>query len=179
LDRSLARADVPATLMEVQGLSCPSGGIMHRITALTLALMIGVGISAVAQSERLRHLNPPALSKPTGYTHIVAPLKGRLVFVAGQLATDRSGNVVGKGDFKAQTKQVFENLKAAVEAAGGTMADVAKINIYSTDMSQITVYREVAQQYFTGNLPASTLVQVVNLARPELLIEIEAIVVVD
>jgi 2-iminobutanoate/2-iminopropanoate deaminase len=101
------------------------------------------------------------------------------VFIAGQVAADAKGGVVGKGDFAAQTKQVFENLSAAVKAAGGTMADVAKINVYVTDVSQIGAFREVRQQYFTGNPPASTFVQVVALARPEFLVEVEAIVAVD
>ena len=153
--------------------------MMHRIVVLTIALVTGVAIGTFAQSSRLRHINPPGLSTPTGYTHVVAPLKGRLVFIAGQVSADRSGAVVGTGDFKAQTKQVFENLKVAVEAAGGTMADVAKITIYSTDVSQISAIREIRQQYFTANLPASTFVQVVSLARPEYLLEIEAILVVD
>jgi enamine deaminase RidA (YjgF/YER057c/UK114 family) len=109
----------------------------------------------------------------------VVPARGRLAFIAGQVSADKSGAVVGKGDFRAQAKQVFENLKTAVEAAGGTMADVAKINIYATDISQIAVLRDVRGQYFTGTLPASTLVQVVALARPEYLLEIEAIAVVD
>lgn len=152
---------------------------MHWIAALTVTLVAGIAMAALAQGGRLRHLNPPTLSTPTGYTHVVAPQRGRLVFVAGQVSADKSGTVVGKGDFRAQTKQVFENLKAAVEAAGGTMADVAKINVYVTDLSQIAAMREIRQQYFTGNPPASTLVQVVSLARPEYMIEIEAIVAVD
>jgi reactive intermediate/imine deaminase len=152
---------------------------MHRIGLVAITLVSGMAIGALAQGGRLRHLNPPTLSTPTGYTHVVAPQRGRLVFIAGQVAADRSGGVVGAGDFKAQTKQVFENLKAAVEAAGGTMADVAKINVYVKDISQLTAMREVRQQYFTGNPPASTLIQVVALARPEYLIEIEAIVAVE
>jgi reactive intermediate/imine deaminase len=152
---------------------------MHRTSPIVAALVTGIGIGMYAQGARLRHVNPPALSTPTGYTHVVAPQRGRLVFIAGQVAADKSGTVVGKGDFKAQARQVFENLKAAVGAAGGTMADVAKINVYVTDLSQISALRDVRQQYFTGNPPASTLVQVVALARPEYLLEIEAIVVVD
>lgn len=148
------------------------------LVALVLLGSAALGI-AFAQSPRLRHTNPPTLSTPTGYTHIVAPQRGRLVFIAGQVAADRSGNVVGKGDFKAQTKQVFDNLKAAVEAAGGTMGDIAKINIYVTDTSQLPAMREIRQHYFTGSPPASTLVQVVRLAREEYLIEIEAIAVVE
>jgi reactive intermediate/imine deaminase len=133
----------------------------------------------LGQGGRLRHLNPSTLSTPTGYTHVVAPQRGRLVFIAGQVSADKAGNVVGKGDFKAQSRQVFENLKAAVEAAGGTMADIAKINVYVTDTSQLPAMREVRQQFFTGAPPASTLVQVVRLAREEYLIEIEAIAVVE
>lgn len=152
---------------------------MHRHGALVVTFVIGTAIGAVAQSGRLRHINPPALSSPTGYTHVVAPQRGRIVFIAGQVAADKAGAVVGKGDFKAQTKQVFDNLKAAVEAAGGTMADVAKITIYATDTAQLPALREVRQQYFTGNPPASTFVQVVSLARTEYLIEIEAIAVVE
>jgi reactive intermediate/imine deaminase len=148
--------------------------MMAVATVLTL-----IGAAAFAQSARLRHLNPSTLSTPTGYTHVVAPLRGRLVFIAGQVANDRTGTVVGKGDFKAQAKQVFENLRAAVEAAGGTMADIAKINVYVTDTSQLAALREVRQQYFTANPPASTLVQVVRLAREDYLIEIEAIAIVE
>jgi reactive intermediate/imine deaminase len=152
---------------------------MYRTVVLVATLVIGIGIGALAQGARLRHINPPGLSKPTGYTHVVAPQRGRLVFIAGQVSADPSGAVIGKGDFKAQAKQVFENLKAAVEAAGRTMADVAKINVYTTDLSEIALMREIRQQYFKGNPPASTLVQVVSLARPDYLLEIEAIVVVD
>jgi enamine deaminase RidA (YjgF/YER057c/UK114 family) len=152
---------------------------MHRITGLVLALIAGGAVGgAFAQGGLLRYLNPPGLSTPTGYTHVVIPQGGRPVFIAGQVANDKTGALVGKGDFKAQTKQVFENLKTAVEAAGGTMADVAKITIYVTDASQIGALREIRQQYFTSNLPASTFLQVVSLARPEYLIEIEAIVAV-
>ena len=152
---------------------------MYRIAIVTLAFVAGIGLGAFAQAGRLRHLNPPALSTPTGYTHVVVPQRGRLVFIAGQVSADKSGAVVGKGDFRAQSKQVFENLKAAVEAAGGTLADVAKINVYATDLSQLAAMREVRQQYFTGNPPASTLIQVVALARPEYLLEIEAVLVID
>lgn len=152
---------------------------MSRPVCIGAVFVLGISIGAFAQGARLRHLNPPALSTPTGYTHVVIPQRGRLVFIAGQVAADKAGAVVGKGDFKAQTKQVFENLKAAVEAAGGTMSDVAKINIYVTDVSQIAAIRDVRKEYFTANPPASTFVQVVSLARPEYLIEIEAILAVE
>jgi len=127
----------------------------------------------------IRHTNPPALSIPTGYTHVVEVLRGRTVYIAGQVAFDRSGNVVGAGDFKAQTRQVLENLKAALAAAGATFDNVVKVNTYVTDMAQIQTLRELRAEYFGARPPASTLVQVVRLARPELMIEIEAIAVVQ
>lgn len=86
---------------------------MHRLVAATTTLLAAAAIAVVAQSGRLRHLNPPGLSTPTGYTHVVMPQRGRLVFIAGQVAADRTGVVAGKGDFKGQAKQVFENLKTA------------------------------------------------------------------
>lgn len=127
----------------------------------------------------MRHLNPPELSTPNGFTHVVLPPPGaRLAFIAGQVAADRTGTIVGKGDFRAQAVQVFENLKAASEAAGGSIASIFKINVYVTDLSQVAVLREVRQQYFKENPPASTLVQVAGLARPEFMLEIEAIAAV-
>jgi enamine deaminase RidA (YjgF/YER057c/UK114 family) len=152
---------------------------MHPTATLIAVFVAGAAVGTVAQSARLRHLNPKGLSTPTGYTHVVVPQRGRVVFIAGQVAADSSGAVVGKGDFRAQTRQVYENLKIAVEAAGGTMADIAKMNTYVTDISQIAAMREIRQQYFAVNPPANTLVQVVALARPEYLIEIEAIVVIE
>ena len=152
---------------------------MNRLALIAITFAVGMAAGALAQSARLRHINPPALSTPTGYTHVVAPQRGRLAFVAGQVSVDTSGAIVGKSDFKAQAKQAFENLKAAVEAAGGTMADVAKINIYVTGAPDLAALRDVRQQYFTSNPPASTFVRVAGLARPEYLLEIEAIVAVD
>lgn len=75
---------------------------MRRSTVVVTAVLTVMGAAALAQSGRLRHLNPPTLLTPTGYTHVVAPLRGRLVFIAGQVAADKTGAVVGKGDFKAQ-----------------------------------------------------------------------------
>jgi len=126
----------------------------------------------------VRYTNPPSLSAPTGYTHVVEVLRGKTVYIAGQVAFDQSGNVVGAGDFKAQTRQVLENLKAALRAAGATFENVVKVNTYVTDMSQLQALRELRAEYFGSQPPASTLVQVVRLARPELMIEIEAVAIV-
>src|SRR5262245_55704877 len=128
--------------------------------------------------DLFRHTNPPTLSKPTGYTHVVEVNRGKTVYIAGQVAFDTTGAVVGKQDFIAQTRQVMENLKAALASAGATFENIVKVNTYVTDMSQIQALREIRTSYFGANPPASTLVQVVALARPELMIEIEAIAVV-
>jgi enamine deaminase RidA (YjgF/YER057c/UK114 family) len=126
----------------------------------------------------LRYTNPPTLSTPTGYTHVVEVHRGRTVYVAGQVAFDPLGNVVGVGDFRAQARQAMENVKLALASAGATYANVAKITTFVTDISQIHALREIRSEYFGPNPPASTLVQVVQLARPELMIEVEAVAVV-
>lgn len=126
-------------------------------------------------------LNPGGMSKPVGYTHAVTATSGKQVFISGQVALDAEGQLVGRGDLSAQTRQVCENLKTAVTAAGGSLADVVKITTYVVNYQPAdrTVIAEVRNQYFpTTNSPASTLVGVQALAREGFLIEIEAIVVV-
>src|SRR5688500_27345 len=87
---------------------------------LLLVAILFVAMFGFAQTRRpdVRFTNPPTLSTPTGYTHVVEVNRGRTVYIAGQIAFDKSGNIVGAGDFKAQTRQVFENLKAALAVAG-------------------------------------------------------------
>lgn len=137
-----------------------------------------------AQKARpFRIFNPDTLAKPTaGYSHVAVVEGGKLVYIAGQVAMDRSGNLVGKDDFRAQVQQVFENLKAAVEAAGGDFGSVIKLNYYcaeSVDPAQRTLVREIRDKYVnTANPPASTFVVVKSLVRPEWLIEVEAVAVV-
>lgn len=126
----------------------------------------------------LRHQNPSTLSTPTGYSHLVEVTGGRTIYIAGQVAFDQSGNLVGPGDFAAQTTQVFENLTLALAAAGATFDNVVKVNTYVTDMSQIQQLREIRARYYGKNNPASTLVQITRLAHEALMIEIEAIAVV-
>ena len=122
---------------------------------------------------------PPPLSKPTGYTHVVEVTgPAKTVYVAGQIAFDKDGKIVGAGDMKAQAEQVFKNLQTALETAGATFSDVVKMNTYITDMGKAPVVREVRARYFGDTAPASTLVQVVHLARPELMLEVEVIAVV-
>lgn len=127
----------------------------------------------------MKRSNPPALHKPLGYTHVVEAAPRRTIYISGQVAFDQNGALVGPGDLKAQTEQVFRNLNAALESCGATFEDVAKITVYMLDATQIQVYRDVRDRHFTRSLPASTLVQVVRLARPEWLIEIEAMALLE
>jgi 2-iminobutanoate/2-iminopropanoate deaminase len=149
-------------------------------TIVTLLFLL-TPILAFAQggTSQVKRTNPPALSRPTGYTHIVevtGPVK--TIYISGQIAFDKDGNVVGAGDMKAQADQVFKNLEAALAAAGATFADVVKMNTYVTDMEKAPAVREVRARYFGETTPASTLVQVARLARPELMLEIEVIAAV-
>ena len=133
-------------------------------------------VVAMAQVKRT---NPPTLSTPTGYTHVVEVTgPAKTVYIAGQIAFDKEGKVVGAGDMAAQAEQVFKNLQSALEAAGAKFSDVVKMNTYITDMAKAPAVREVRARYFGQSTPASTLVQVAALARPELMIEIEVIAVV-
>lgn len=126
------------------------------------------------------HINPALLSKPGGYTHVVSVTGGNAIFVSGQVALDQEGKVVGPGDLKAQARQVYENLKAALEAAGAGFKDVVKITTYLTHIDRIGEIREVRAAYLGGTQPpASTTVGVTGLARPELLIEVEAVAFLD
>ena len=97
-------------------------------------------------SSKTRFINPDALSRPPGYTHVVeATAPARLVYLAGQIGLDRDGKVVGgAGDFRAQAVQTFENLKAGLAAVGGSFQDVVKLNNYLTDIKHLPIFREGA-----------------------------------
>lgn len=124
-------------------------------------------------------LIPDTMPKSVGYSQLAIVKGGIVVFIAGQVAIDKSGNVVGEDDFKAQIKQVFENLQAAVEAAGGSFNDVVKLNSYFLDLSHLPDFKKIRDNYINvKNPPASTAIQVPRLFRPEFLVEVEAVAVV-
>jgi enamine deaminase RidA (YjgF/YER057c/UK114 family) len=100
---------------------------------------------------------------------------GDFVYIAGQVARDEQGNVVGKDDFKAQAEQVFQNLQKCLASAGASFKDVVKTNVYLVSYSNIPQYREARSKYFPGDPPASTLVIIPSLALREFLLEVEAI----
>lgn len=161
---------------------------ISALTALVLGAVVGAAwgaggdaaarLSAQGGRAVIQRLNPPGLSTPTGYSHVVSARGGRTIYIAGQVATDAAGQVVGEGDLAAQTRQVFANLDTALKAAGATFADVVKTNYYMRDASQVAVIREIRSQYVGKELPASTLVEVSRLANPAFLIEIEMVAVV-
>lgn len=113
-------------------------------------------------SRELIPVNPPTLMKPVGFSHAYEARGGRLLFIAGQVAKDGAGRVVGRGDVAAQFRQVCENIRTVVTAAGGQMTDVVKLTIYVLDADDYKrrlkdiggVYRE----YFGRHFPAMTLV---------------------
>lgn len=124
-------------------------------------------------------VRPATLATPRGqWTPAMGCEAGRLLFISGMTARDASGEVVGVGDYRAQTRQVCENLKAAVEAAGGTLDDIMQVIVYTLDVGAFAAIHEVRREYFPKDPPASTMVQVSALVDPRLLIEISAIAVI-
>ena len=152
---------------------------MRQIILFAVLVLTPVVAFAQTRTPHIKRTNPSTLSKPTGYTHVVevsGPVK--TIYIAGQVAADKDGNVVGANDMKAQAEQVFKNLEAALTAAGAKFSDVVKMNTYATDLANVQAIRDVRSRYFGETVPASTLVQVVRLARPEYLLEIEVIAAV-
>jgi enamine deaminase RidA (YjgF/YER057c/UK114 family) len=128
-----------------------------------------------------RHLQPEGLARPRGYSHAVSA-RGTSVFIAGQVAFDADGRIVGAGDLRAQTEQVFHNLRRALAAAGARVEDLVKLTVFVVKLKPADreVIAEVRSR-FIGNAapPASTMVGVQALVAPQLMIEIEAIAVIE
>jgi enamine deaminase RidA (YjgF/YER057c/UK114 family) len=103
---------------------------------------------------------------------------GRLLYISGQVAWDSSGNIVGKGDARAQARQAFENLRGVLQAAGGDMANLMKITTYITKIENFPAVAEARSAVFQGELPASTLIVVKALFHPDFLVEVEGVAVV-
>jgi enamine deaminase RidA (YjgF/YER057c/UK114 family) len=128
------------------------------------------------QKSSIRSIN----RAPAGYSHVVEVRGGRTLYIAGQIALDAEGKLVGAGDFRAQIKQVFANLNSRLAEAGASFKDVVKLNYYLTDASDLQTLRETRDSYINKDAPpASTLVVVKELVRPEYLCEVEAIAVVN
>jgi enamine deaminase RidA (YjgF/YER057c/UK114 family) len=127
--------------------------------------------------SQTRFINPEALSKPPGYTHVVeATAPARIVYIAGQLGIDRAGKVAG--DFRQQAVQTFENLKNALAAVGGQFRHVVKLNNYLVDLTDLPTFRQVRDSYLAaGDRPASTTIAISGLAREGARLEVEAVAV--
>lgn len=124
-------------------------------------------------------INPSSMSTPTGYSYAVKK-QGTPVFIAGQVALDGQGKIVGEGDVAAQVEQVYQNLRTVVEACGGTMEDIVKLNVYTTDLAYRPAIGAARQRHFKdGQYPASTFVVISSLAQPQFLVEIEAVAMIE
>jgi enamine deaminase RidA (YjgF/YER057c/UK114 family) len=128
-------------------------------------------------------VNPPTLAKPVGYSHGFEVQGGKTLYLAGQVATDKAGTVVGKGDLVAQFRQVCENLKALLLARGGQMNDIVKLTMYVLSKADYKAKAKdiglVYREYFGRHFPAMTLVEVKGLYDDDCAIEIEGVAVVD
>lgn len=148
-----------------------------RVAGLCTLLLLASGSALQAQAPGRQFINPPGLTKPTGYTHVVVSADHRTAYIAGQVALDSAGTVVGGGDFKAQAEQVFANLRTALASVGASFGDVVKTTTFVTDLKNLPTLREARARYFdASHPPANTLIPVSALARPGLLLEIEAVV---
>jgi enamine deaminase RidA (YjgF/YER057c/UK114 family) len=145
--------------------------------AALVALAILMPIEAQAQSTGNTYINPRGLVTPTGYTHVVVTADRRTVYIAGQVAFDSTGKVVGGSDFTAQAEQVFANLQRALASVGGSFGDVVKMTTLITDVKNVPALREIRTRYLDPKEPPANTLVVAQLVRPELLLEIEAIAV--
>ena len=126
-------------------------------------------------------INPPALSHPVGFSHGILVTGGRLLFLAGQTGSDAEGHIVSPGDLVAQYEQVLRNLRTVVEAAGGKMQDITKINIFVNDrddyLAHLKPLGKVHRSFFGAYYPATALFEISRFFQDEALIEIEGIAV--
>jgi 2-iminobutanoate/2-iminopropanoate deaminase len=126
-------------------------------------------------------LQTDQLSTPSGHFSqgVIVPAGGRMVFVSGMTARDIDGRVVGVGDIDKQTRQVCENLSRAMSAAGGTLNDIVRVDVFVRNIEHFDAVHRVRREYFNAPAPASTMLEVSKMVSPDMLIEINAIGVVD
>ena len=150
--------------------------------ALVFAMILSSGYLAAQNTPpNVSFINPATVPAPKGYSQAAVIDLGscKMVIISGQVALDTKGNLVGKDNFEQQTNQVFLNIKNIVEAAGGDMGDLVKIQYYLLDVGELKTVRAVRDKYISvANLPASTLVQVSKLFRDDVLLEIDATAII-
>ena len=151
-------------------------------------LFIGLGLflslylntwkgEAVGMPIQIERLNPPGTSQPTAYTQLVRA--GKTLYFAGQTAVNEKGELNGKGDMRAQVRQVYENLKSLLASQGATFDHLVKITIYTLNIDEFRKAGDIREEYTGGRAPASTLLQIDRLASPDYLVEIEGIAVLE
>lgn len=137
----------------------------------------------MARAKREHVVSEKLYSRQAGgkamFPHALSVQGGRTIYLSGQLAWDRNGETVGGRDMRAQYRQVCENLKEALAAAGAGLADIVKTNTYVTDMAEFFKCVDIRQEYFGTAWPTSTTVEVSRLAHPDMMVEIEAVAVAD
>jgi len=159
---------------------------LHRFAfAIVTVSAMGIADVAVAQKQAskplVRFINPPELSQSARYSHVAEVQGGKMMFISGQVAYDKNGTLVGKGDFRAQAVQVYENLNTCLKVVGADFSHIVKTTTFIVNMeSNIRTFRAVRDQYFNTlpSPPASTAVGVASLVDPELLLEIEVVAVI-
>jgi 2-iminobutanoate/2-iminopropanoate deaminase len=141
--------------------------------AIVIAAIVALSAAVLTARQQLERVNPQGLSAPQTYSHIVKA--GKLIFIAGQVGAAPDGKLAGPG-MKEQTEQVLRNLQTALKSQGLDFSHVARITIYTTSIAEFRAadVAEVRARYFGTNRPASTLVQIQQLASPEYKVEIEA-----
>lgn len=149
---------------------------MARATAMMFTLALSVVAASAANAQPIERINPTGLSTPRTYSHVVKV--GNLLFIAGQVAVDEKGNVVGQ-TMAEQLERVLSNLEIALKSQGADMSHVVKTTTYTTSVAEFSApdAAAVRAKHMRANFPASTLVQIQQLARPEFKVEIEAIAV--
>lgn len=123
-------------------------------------------------------IQPTSVYKATTYSHAVK--KGNIIFISGQVSKDIEGKLVGRGDISAQAEQVFRNLKEVTNASGATLRDIVKLTIFTTNVAFYRPYiTDVRDRYFPSEPPAASFFVVTSLSDPNLLLEVEAVAIVD
>lgn len=138
-------------------------------------LILFLILSGACNAQEIVRSNPDGLAASPRYSHLVR--FDRMLFIAGQVALDAEGNVIGSDDMQSQVRQVMKNLETVLASAGADFSDVVKVNIFTTDIERFREAGDIYASYVVGHAPASTLVQIDRLARPVFLVEIEAIAI--
>jgi|SRR5690348_11626893 enamine deaminase RidA (YjgF/YER057c/UK114 family) len=128
-------------------------------------------------------INPPSLARPVGFSHGIVMTGGRLLFLAGQTGSDAAGRIIAPGDIVAQYEQIMRNLQVVVEAAGGRMQDITKLNIFVRDrdsyLAHLKQLGQVHRSFFGAYYPAMALFEISRFYQDDALIEIEGMAVID